>query len=65
VESVSVEDGEATVQLSGELMLGGACDNPRMEAQLEETALQFPEISAVSVFINQVPLEEVLSLRGS
>jgi hypothetical protein len=50
--------------LSGTMMLGGVCDNPRVEAQLEETALQFPTVSQVSVFVNSRPLEEVLSLKG-
>lgn len=64
LDSVSIEQGEAIIHLSGPLMLGGVCDNPRVEAQLEETALQFPTVSQVSVFVNGRPLEEVLSLKG-
>lgn len=62
--SVSIEQGEASIHLSGSLVLGGVCDNPRVEAQLEETALQFPAVSQVSIFVNGQPLEEVLSLKG-
>jgi hypothetical protein len=64
VEGVTLEDGEAIVKLSGTLMLGGVCDNPRVEAQLEETALQFSTVSRVSVFVNGVPLEGLLSGEG-
>lgn len=63
LDSVSIVQGKATIHLSGTFMLSGVCDNPRVEAQLEETALQFPTVSQVSVFVNGKPLEEVLSLR--
>jgi hypothetical protein len=45
-------------------MLGGVCDNPRVEAQIEETALQFATVSEVAVFVNGKPLEEIISLKG-
>ena len=64
VEGITLEDGEAVVNLGGTLMLGGVCDNPRVEAQLEETALQFSTVSRVSVFVNGVPLEDLLSGEG-
>ncbi len=64
LESVSIEQGKATIYLSGSLVLGGVCDNPRVEAQLKETALQFPAVSQASIFINGQTLEEVLSLKG-
>jgi hypothetical protein len=64
VEGVTIEDGEAIVNLSGTLLLGGVCDNPRVEAQLEQTALQFSTVSRVSVFANGVPLEDLLSGEG-
>jgi hypothetical protein len=61
VEGVTIEDGLATIHLSGTMTLGGVCDNPRVQAQIEETALQFSTVSDVAVFVNDVPLEEVLS----
>ena len=64
MEGVTLEDGEAVVNLSGTLMLGGVCDNPRVETQLEETALQFSTVSRVSLFVNGVPLEDLLSGDG-
>jgi sugar lactone lactonase YvrE len=64
VESASIQEGLATVELSGQMMLGGECDDPRVAAQLEETALQFPEASQAAIFINGTPLKDVLSLKG-
>ncbi len=64
VESIAHEDGSVTVRLTGDLVLGGVCDNPRFEAQIRETVLQFPDVHEVAVFINDVPLEEALSLKG-
>lgn len=63
VESAAVVDGIATVALSGTLMLGGVCDNPRVEAQLIETAMQFPGVTGTAITINGTPLAEALSLQ--
>lgn len=52
-----------TVKLTGTLLLGGVCDNPRVEAQLRQTALQFDTVKQVSFLINGVPLEQLLSGR--
>jgi len=56
--------GVAVIQLAGDLQLGGACDAPRLAAQLEQTALQFPAIRQVVVFVNDQPLAALLSGRG-
>ena len=64
VDAVRIEDGKATIELSGTLLQGGVCDSPRIQAQLEQTALQFSTVESVAVFINGVPIEESLSLRG-
>ncbi len=63
VESVRIEQGNAIVYLTGTIMLGGVCDAPRLQAQIEQTALQFSTVSDVTVFVNDVPLEDVLSSR--
>ena len=63
VEGVTIDQGKAVIHLSGTLMLGGVCDAPRVEAQIEQTALQFSTVQEVAVFINDVPLEDVLSLK--
>jgi len=61
--SVTIEGVKAIIHLTGTLMLGGVCDNPRVEAQIVETALQFSTVKDVSVFINDKLLEEVISLK--
>ena len=61
VTEVKIEQGKATIHLTGTITLGGVCDAPRVEAQIEQTALQFYTVSDVAVFVNDVPLEDVLS----
>lgn len=63
VESVAIEGEEAVIELTGTLSLGGVCDEPRVRAQLEETALQYPTVDEVSVLVNGTPLDELLSNR--
>jgi hypothetical protein len=64
VESVSINAGKASVYLTGTLKMGGECDAPRVQAQLEETVLQFSTVTEADIFINGKPLREVLSLKG-
>lgn len=63
IKSVIIDDGEAVIELTGNLKLGGVLDNPRVKAQIEETALQFDSVNKVSVFIDGKKLDEVLSLK--
>ena len=63
VASVRIDQGNAIIHLTGTLTLGGTCDAPRVEAQIEQTALQFSTVSTVTVFVNDIPLEEALSSR--
>ncbi len=63
IENLSVINGVASIYLSGDLMLGGVCDHPRVESQLSAIALQFSTVSSVEIFINGVPLKDVLSLK--
>ena len=63
VSGVTIEQGKATIRLTGSLVLGGACDAPRVEAQLKQTALQFSTVNDVAVFVNDVPLEDALSTK--
>lgn len=61
LDAVTLEDGVATVEISGQPVLGGVCDTPRFIAQLEETALQFDTVSSVEVLLNGEPIDEALS----
>jgi hypothetical protein len=63
LESVAIQNREAIIRLSGTLTLGGVCDEPRVQAQLRETALQYATVDRVSIFINGQPLQEALGQR--
>jgi len=66
VESVSIDDnGKATIKLSGTLQLVGTCEDPRIEAQLRETAMQFPTVKSADIFVNGKNLTEIMSLEGA
>ncbi len=64
IVSLNIVNREAIINLQGTLATGGVCDDPRIKAQLEETALQFNTIDRVSVFINGIPLDQILSGQG-
>ena len=61
--SASIANGHATIYLSGTLRVGGVCDIPRVEAQLEETALQFSTVSGVTVYVNGIELHQAMSQK--
>lgn len=63
VAGVTIEQRKAIIHLTGTMMLGGVCDAPRFEAQIKQTALQFSTVNDVAVFINDKPIEEVLSSK--
>ncbi|MGB8980724.1 MAG: GerMN domain-containing protein [Anaerolineales bacterium] len=63
VAGVTIEQGKAIIHLTGSIMLGGTCDAPRLQAQIEQTALQFSTVTDVDVFINDKPIEEALSTK--
>jgi len=65
LESASIDaSGKASVNLTGSLKMGGECDTPRVQAQLEQTVRQFPNVTEVNIFINGKPIADVLSLKG-
>jgi len=63
VSSLSLKNGVATIHLTGKMTLGGECDVPRVQSQLEETALQFSTVEKVTIYINNVALTKALSLK--
>lgn len=64
IDSLAIQDGEAVIRLTGSLKSGGTCDDPRIIAQIEETALQFSTVTRVSIFVNGVKIQQLLSGRG-
>jgi hypothetical protein len=61
IQDLRLENGKASIHLARRLLLGGVCDNPRLEAQLVETAMQFSTVQQVKVFFNGKPLKDWLS----
>jgi hypothetical protein len=55
------QDGQATLHLSGDLVLEGSCDEGRAVAQLEETASQLPGVQKVTILINDQPIGDSLT----
>lgn len=64
LDSAEVVGGTAVVKLSGKVSLAGVCDGPRFKAQLEEAALQLPEVKNVKISINGQSLDSLLSGKG-
>ena len=60
VQGINIINREAVIRLSGTLTLGGVCDEPRVRAQLRETALQYRTVDRVSIFVNGTSLEALL-----
>lgn len=64
IESINVTpDYQATIKLKGQLQLNGTCDAPRIQAQLEKTASQFPFLQKIDILINDQPLADALSTK--
>lgn len=62
VENALVDGtGHATISLVGTYLLGGVCDNPVFQAQIEYTAMQVPGVTSASILINGAPIETLLS----
>ncbi len=59
----TVEGDTVTVNLTGTLTSGGACDDPRIINQLEQTAMVAADVDEAVVNIDGVPVEERLSAR--
>ncbi|MFW5749063.1 MAG: LysM peptidoglycan-binding domain-containing protein [Chloroflexota bacterium] len=63
VDGIDIDNAEAIIALSGDLRIGGVCDNPRVMQQLRQTALQYSTIDSVTITVNGEPLEDVLALN--
>lgn len=63
VDGVVIENGEALIELSGEIITGGFCDEPRIEQQLWQTALQYETVDSVTIYVNGKPLNEIFSVQ--
>ena len=59
IDSIDLNQGTATIRLSGELRLNGDCDQARVKAQLQQTALQFKSVDKVEILINGTPIDRL------
>ena len=59
---VTILNREAQIKLTGDLVVGGVCAAPRIQAQLEQIALQYGTVDAVNVTIDSVPLVDALDI---
>jgi hypothetical protein len=60
IKTISVRNGVARIHLTGRVYVAGICDVPRITTQIEATAMQFPSVKKVLVFLNNVPLAEAI-----
>ncbi len=61
LDSLALNDGEAVIRLKGQLVSGGVCDDPRIIAQIEHTALQFSTVERATITVNGTPIQDLLS----
>lgn len=67
VDSITIQDGEVTVELSGDSMSGGECDDPRMVQQIRGTVennIDSEKKLTVTIILNGKPLEKLQDLSG-
>lgn len=67
VDTVSVSDEEIRVELSGTLLSGGTCDDPRIQAQIQETILDnagMPANTPLVITLNGTSLDSLLNGKG-
>lgn len=63
LENIIYEENKIIVRLSGNLKMGGECDNPRVKAQIEETVRQYAGGKEIEILINNNSLDSLLSLK--
>lgn len=67
VESITVSDDESSVivALTGSIISGGTCDDPRIEAQIRETIkAHSPEDASITVLFDGEELHEYFDMSG-
>jgi hypothetical protein len=56
VDSVTMAGGTAIVALSGSILYGGVCDEPRVSEQIRQTVLHTPGVTGAVITFNGNPL---------
>ncbi len=61
LDSATVASGTAMVRISGQVALGGVCDDPRFVYQIKNTVAQFPSVHDAVILLNDKLLETYFS----
>lgn len=61
LDSVDINAGAATVDISGSVSVGGVCDEPRFVEQIKKTVMQFPTVTQANISINGVDLDDLFA----
>jgi hypothetical protein len=64
LEDVSLTGDTVTVELTGQPMSSGSCDDPRIIAQLEYTAVTNAGAYTAEVLVDGTPIQEFMSQKG-
>ncbi|MFC0249669.1 GerMN domain-containing protein [Citricoccus parietis] len=65
VTEVSISGDTVTVDLTGTPISAGTCDDPRIIAQLENTALANAGVDTADILLDGTPIQEAMSQKGS
>ncbi|VXB84504.1 GerMN domain-containing protein [Citricoccus sp. K5] len=65
VTEVSISGDTVTVDLTGTPVSSGTCDDPRIIAQLENTALANAGVYTAEILLDGTPIQEAMSQKGS
>ncbi len=64
VQNVTVTGETAILNLGGSFTLTGVCDDARMQAQILSTLFQFPQLNAVSIYLNDDNMKQLFDMSG-
>jgi LysM repeat protein len=60
IDEILIVNGEAVITLTGTLTSGGTCADTILRGQMEATALQYATVDTVAIFVNGIPIQDVL-----
>ena len=59
---VNIAGGVADIYFTGDFLISGACDIPRIKEQITQTVGQFTEIKKSNIYINNQTLDSYLKI---
>lgn len=60
LESAVISRGTAIIKITGQLVVAGVCDQPRIEGQINATARQLKAVKRVRVYVNGELLKDAI-----